>query len=116
MTIVEPYIAKCFDCETIFRFSSRDIHDMNEAYKYGTILFDCLDGFVVCPNCGELVLHWDKSMSTNVNTYCVDILYARCLQDAVAEVCANKLTTKEVDKIYSLASEKFHNALSWKEN
>ena len=110
MTIVEPYITRCNDCGTIFRFAECDIHNTDEL-PFNEFIFDCLDGFVRCPTCSKPITSWDKSISSNTNVYGIDILYATCLREALEEICSDKLTTEEIHKVYRLAVDKFHDML-----
>ena len=111
MTIVEPYIASCYECKTIFRFSDSDIkhsHSCGEDY-----ICDNLHGYVRCPTCGNLITNWDQSLSTNVNTYGLDILYSNCLQEAMKEFYGDKLTSEEFNQILKLAARKFNDAIMY---
>jgi hypothetical protein len=111
MTIIEPYITKCHECKTVFRFSEGYIQKPGNDLKFGTMIFDCLDGFVVCPTCGNLITSWDKHITTNDNTYCVDVVYATCLREAFKETCSDRISDEEFSRIFKLATKKFHDVV-----
>ena len=111
MTIIEPYIAQCHDCKTTFRFSEGYIQKPHNDVKFGTMIADCLEGFVICPTCGQLLTDWHKHLTTNDNAYCLDILYSTYLREAFKETCCDKITDEEFDRILKLAFKKFNDCI-----
>ena len=109
MTIVEPYIASCYECKTIFRFADSDIEQSHICVE--EYICDNLHGYVRCPTCGNPITSWDQSLSTNVNTYGLDILYSNCLQEVMKEFYGDKLTSEEFNQILKLATRKFNDAV-----
>lgn len=111
MTILhkpEPYVQECPTCNIRFKYSDDDIHLSEESHKFGVVLCDYRNGFIICPSCGEILSPLKaKPISTDEDEFGILALYIPCLRDAYKEVLGNKITEENLDKINALALEKF---------
>lgn len=111
MTILhklEPYVQECPTCNARFKYSDDDIRPSEESHKFGVVLCDYRNGFIICPSCGEILSPSKaKFISTDEDEFGTLMLYIPCLRDAYEEVLGDKITEENLDKINALALEKF---------